>query len=369
MEKDGVWYVRKNVTATGQKKQIWRVCREKTARAAADLLSQIEAEIDAAKSGIDSHSLLISDIIASFIKDEVSPAIFRNGKKVEGRISISTVTGILRRLDAEFGYRDITTITTRDLRIYKRKLLQTPVTFKDSAKTRARSLRSVNYDLSVFRQVINYAISGELLARSPFSKAKKLIEPNLENKRYVTWTRGEEAKALMLCTGKKRHMKLVIILMTDGGFRRGELLNALWTEVNWDENYILARHYKGDAEATRRIYMTKRARAALLEWKEIQGLDGRISEKNKARIIGFSNVQTAWENIRLLVGREDMHLHDLRHVFATRLNEKAVPLPSISNMLGHANIRTTQIYINPQDEELKSGFLALEDDYSGSDQI
>jgi integrase len=357
--KDGVWYVRKSFRLDGKAKVVWRVCKERTPAAAATILTQIEAELNLARSGRQIQSALIRDVIKTFIEDEVTPAIFKDGQKIAGRIAIDTVLIILARLNEEFGHRDITSLSYGEIHSYKLKRLRTPVTFPKANIVRQRSLRSVNYDLVLLRQVCNYAISRRILHRSPFLDGKGLIETQLEARRYLTWTREEEAKALELCTGKRRHMKAVIILLTDGGFRSGELLRALWADVNFKENYILARHYKGNRESLRKIYLTARAKKALIEWREIQKTDGRISDRSK--IIGFDKLQTAWENIRKAIGRPDLHLHDLRHVFATRLNERAVPLPNISRMLGHSNVKTTEIYINPQDSDLKNAFAVLEE--------
>jgi integrase len=39
-----------------------------------------------------------------------------------------------------------------------------------------------------------------------------------------------------------------------------------------------------------------------------------------------------------------IRFHDLRHTFATRLAASGVPLRTIQEFLGHADLKTTQIY-------------------------
>jgi len=46
--------------------------------------------------------------------------------------------------------------------------------------------------------------------------------------------------------------------------------------------------------------------------------------------------------------REDLKFHGLRHTFATRLAAAGVPLVKLREWLGHADIATTQIYIDYQ---------------------
>ena len=58
--------------------------------------------------------------------------------------------------------------------------------------------------------------------------------------------------------------------------------------------------------------------------------------------------------------RINLHWHDLRHEYASRLVEKGVPLAQVRDLLGHASITTTERYDNQKLENLQSAAARLE---------
>lgn len=52
-------------------------------------------------------------------------------------------------------------------------------------------------------------------------------------------------------------------------------------------------------------------------------------------------------------------LHLARHTFATMTLSKGVPIESVSKMLGHTNIKTTQIYARITNKKIEEDMLAL----------
>ncbi|HEY0051612.1 MAG TPA: site-specific integrase, partial [Pyrinomonadaceae bacterium] len=303
-----------------------------------------------------------AEVARRFSEMEVVPARYDDeGRKIAGRRSLDAFSRHIEVLTEYFGNLDLQSITYGDLEDFKALRLKTPVKFK-SGRQRPRSIRSVNYELTVLKQIFNFAYRRRWLDRSPFDDGRGLINKAAETRRNKTWTRAEERQALALCTCKKyAHMKPAIICAVDGGFRRGELLHSLWSETSFENGTMIARSYKGKTLHKRTVYMTKRMMAALIEWKILQKKIKTI--KDTSLVIGYDNLQSAWETLREKINRPDLHFHDLRHVFGTRLNQsQKISLREIQLLLGHSDIRTTQLYLNPSEENLKESIKVLEED-------
>ena len=53
-------------------------------------------------------------------------------------------------------------------------------------------------------------------------------------------------------------------------------------------------------------------------------------------------------------GLEDVRLHDLRHTHASHAVMNGVPVPVVSRMLGHSNVRMTLRYAHLGDRDIEA---------------
>lgn len=59
--------------------------------------------------------------------------------------------------------------------------------------------------------------------------------------------------------------------------------------------------------------------------------------------------------------KKNLTFHLARHTFATLCLSKGVPMESVSKMLGHTNIRTTQIYARITNKKIEQDIMELAD--------
>ena len=63
--------------------------------------------------------------------------------------------------------------------------------------------------------------------------------------------------------------------------------------------------------------------------------------------------------------KKRLSYHLARHTFATMLLSKGVPIESVSKMLGHTNIKTTQIYARITNKKIEQDMMQVADKFDG----
>ncbi len=145
------------------------------------------------------------------------------------------------------------------------------------------------------------------------------------------------------------------------GMRVSELVSLPLSAVARDPRYILVRG-KGGKE--RLVPLSEPAREALSGYKGVRGQFCRNGVESPYLFPsrGGSGYLTRHRFAQLLkqlsseagIAPSKVSPHVLRHAFATHLLNRGADLRSVQQMLGHADIATTQIYTHVLDERLKS---------------
>lgn len=104
----------------------------------------------------------------------------------------------------------------------------------------------------------------------------------------------------------------------------------------------------GKGNKARVLPVGRKAREALLAWLRLRGLgsplDGAVFITRQGRRLSTRAIQL---RVKVVGERElgqHLHPHMLRHSFASHLLESSQDLRAVQEMLGHADITTTQIY-------------------------
>lgn len=153
--------------------------------------------------------------------------------------------------------------------------------------------------------------------------------------------------------------KAILEVLYSSGLRASECAGLNPDDVNFQVGFIRCRG-KGNKE--RIVPVGRQAREALKRYME-KGRP-RLAKNNRPLQRLFLSVRARplgrdmiWKLIRkygALAGvNRPIHPHALRHSFASHLLELGADLRSVQEMLGHANISTTQIYTHVDRSRLK----------------
>jgi len=136
-------------------------------------------------------------------------------------------------------------------------------------------------------------------------------------------------------------------LMYSCGLRLAELvgLDLQQVDLQTREARVL-----GKGNKTRIVPIGSKAQQALQKWLPVRALycadreTALFINRNGTRL-GARSVQQRFKRWALLCGLDGhLHPHALRHSFATHLLESSGDLRAVQELLGHANLSTTQIY-------------------------
>ncbi|AKS42304.1 tyrosine recombinase XerC [Wenzhouxiangella marina] len=141
--------------------------------------------------------------------------------------------------------------------------------------------------------------------------------------------------------------RAMLELFYTSGLRVSELAGLSWDRLDIGEALV---RVLGKGRRERLVPVGQHALRALERWRRIQRAlpgneSGRIFTSLKGRPLGVRAVQKRvahWSERQGLDQR--VHPHQLRHSFASHILESSGDLRAVQELLGHANLSTTQIY-------------------------
>ena len=256
----------------------------------------------------------------------------------------------LRRFISRLGDAagDLAKLTTTDVEHFLRKCHEEDL----SAGSTGRALAAV-------RMFCRYLVVNRALARDvsvtvvPPKKCRRLPAVlNDEHVRLILAAPSDELDAHVL------RDRAILTLLYATGMRAGELAGLNACDVNFNLGIVRVMGKGGKErivpaaqaalDAVRQYIQTDRAAAAA-------DTTGRLLLSRTGKPLAREDVyRTVRKYVRRAAVRGRVTPHTLRHAFATHLLAHGADLRSVQEMLGHADISTTQIYTHVDAERLKS---------------
>ena len=160
----------------------------------------------------------------------------------------------------------------------------------------------------------------------------------------------DEVRALINSAKDPKH-KLLIKLLYSSGLRLSEVQKITTNDFELKEKIGWVRRGKGQKD--RMIILSNDLISELkpiLETHEGFLFPGRFEGKPVSKRYIQKVVKDCANAAKI---KKDVHVHTLRHSFATHLLENGTDIRKIQALLGHSNLNTTQVYTHLSNQELK----------------
>ena len=254
---------------------------------------------------------------------------------VERQASAHTLDAYRRDLGALAGWargRDLLALDGNDLR-----------TFVAAEHRRGLSPKSLQRRLSACRSLYRWLLKQ---GRLPASPADGVRAPKAPRKLPQVLDVDEAVQLVQLPTDAPLGLRdrALLELFYSSGLRLSEVCTLRWGDLDFEAGLVTVL---GKGSKQRIVPVGSHARAALQAWRdEVHGTDDTpVFPGRGGRPITPRAVQLRIKQLAMKQGVfKRIHPHLLRHSFASHVLESSGDLRGVQELLGHADIATTQIY-------------------------
>ncbi len=221
------------------------------------------------------------------------------------------------------------------------------------------SARSVNRKLSTLKSYFKFLCRSGVLEMNP---AQKVTGPKVKKTLPSFVDEGQMEKVfseLEFAEGfEGQRNRLIIDLLYQTGMRRAELLHL--TEADVDQ-YSLQLKVLGKRNKERIIPFNLELKNSIKKYLELKAAEGLtnplllVSVKGKA-LSAVALTKIVKDVLSQVTTSSKKSPHVLRHSFATHLLNHGADINAVKELLGHANLFTTQVYTHNTIEKLKKSY-------------
>lgn len=235
-------------------------------------------------------------------------------------------------------------------KLYRPNILDYKSYLKNIKKTKegqALKAETINANLSAIMKYNKYLIDTGIqqdivLNDNDFIK----IQKQHINPCKVTTADIERFRQQILENETKRDYAIVTIIIYVG-LRISECLNIQMTDFDLNSKEIIVRNGKGGKVRT--VYMNDKVVEAIKEYlKERKSDSPYLFVSRQAKKVSRSRINQIFNKYSNILTP-----HGGRHYCFTNMQKKGFSLIEIAMIGGHASTRTTEIYVNPSQEEIK----------------
>ena len=162
----------------------------------------------------------------------------------------------------------------------------------------------------------------------------------------------------------------VLAFLYGSGLRIGEALGLTMDRVQYVDGLAVSVRVIGKGNKERMVPLSSTAQRALHQWLKHRKLEGSLSDPHvwvntggraRGQVLSIRAVHRVIQSRGLEAGLGKLSPHKLRHSYASALVEGGRSIDEVKELLGHASIATTQIYVHASRTRLEAAVASLPD--------
>lgn len=208
-----------------------------------------------------------------------------------------------------------------------------------AASTRNREMRSAQACLS-------FAVRRGVIGRNPLAGMQDEVSVN--DRDFAI----SQDQVILLMKAARPQLRWFLVLLSETGMRKGELLTMEWTEVNMDRGLMTVLAHKAKSGKARTFSLSVNA-LAVLEMIPADGVNPFVfaDHKDPAKHLNEDTLGDWWVYARDVAGvkgpkGQPVWLHTLRHSFATDYVTAGGSIETLMGMCGWSGQAMARRYIN-----------------------
>jgi len=251
--------------------------------------------------------------------------------------TIKAYQSTFKYFEKMYSNKTIDSFTNNDIRNYL------------EAQLTKRSIYSARKDLINIKSFFRYALERKYIKENPCIGIKQYKIPE---KQPIYFSKEEYDKLLSVIEDKE--MKDLVITAANTGLRLMELLNLSWKQINISRRSIILDNstHITKSKRIRTIPINNNILNILIEMKSNSKSDKVFSYEGRN-----ADIYTSIAFKKYVIKAElnpKLHFHSLRHSFASWLIQSGISIYIVSKLLGHSDIKTTEIYSHLRNDDLQS---------------
>ena len=220
--------------------------------------------------------------------------------------------------------------------------------------------KTISRHISTLRSFYKYLVNENIISKNPMLL---ISNPKLD-KKLPNFLYYDELEILLNIPDKETILglrdALILEMLYSTGIRVSELINIKLKDINFSDKKILILG-KGSKE---RYVLYGNTLKQILDLY-LKNSRPKLNKNSEYLILNKNGNKITDRGVRLIIsnilkkGELDYHVspHTLRHTFATHLLDNGADLKAVQELLGHADLGSTQVYTHISNERLRNVYL------------